>query len=727
MAKSLLEDSGVSSAKNAWGQWASFSLGIGKLKGYSGKTPTFKQPFIGGSKEETAWMTVASKVMEGANGALDAYEADQEKEVDKYLQSHSKEEYMEAIKNRGLPFQNDPIAMKVFKGKYANIYAGMAYEEFQARLESGEFDGLSEAQVDAEFFKHMRDAKEKIALDTNGEFAGKTFDEVFFLDSPKKRALIMASQAKRTRDIKVQQDQIANDALFQTAVSDGTIKDSDSFLAFSKGIYETTGRHFTPKEWSTQLGSWLKSLANTPNGIETLKGLKGKEIPFMGGLKFDDDDLEVHISNAVKSKAERDASAWYSLTQQVADLETKGDLRTLQGMLVATNKKYSNEKNEESSLINSAILRIKKQKQDTIASNYVGAKGAQKEAIRFQIGNTFINKLVRGESVTEADLNALAGANVDLPEVARRRFEMGLDTPQTVVTLASDPAMDIKGTNPYALLIKKKADMAINALSAYEDPQAKLPSKEAIDAVFGDVASLYEADPSVFMKASSTGKKSTNTEKLDAIFLARASGIPLETILGARRNLKALETSGKLKQLGYNKLADLEQAINERNEFPLDSYSKTLMLIGASHMINHLGTDLDTALSCAENVFMKGHSKIGNAFVPKPFLQNYLRTPILDTALLTELIQQDASEVAKAKGRTKSRKVGQFRFNPALKCLEVFEDDFTLKPLKAYSGEDLKALYLGRAENFMKDTSWNEQPIKALQAVKGLQKYGTPH
>lgn len=448
----------------------------------------------------------------------------------------------------------------------------------------------------------------------------------------------------------------------------------------------------------------------------------------MGGLKFDDDDLEVHISNAVKNKAQADASAWYALTQQVADLETKGDLRTLQGMLVATNKKYSNEKNEESSLINNAILRIKKQKQDTIASNYVGAKGAQKEAVRFHIGNTYINKLVRGEKITEADLNALAGANVDLPKVVERRFEMGLDTPKTVVALASDPAMDIKGTNPYALLIKKKADMAINALSAYEDPQAKLPTKETIDAVFGDVAALYEADPSVFMKASSTGKKSTNTEKLDAIFLARASGIPFEAILGARRNLKALESSGKLKQLGYNKLADLEQAINERNDFPMDSYSKTLMLIGASHMINHLGTDLDTALSCAENVFMKGHSKIGNAFVPKPFLQTSLSTPIVDTELLTELIKKDASEVAKTKGRTKKRKVGQFRFNSALKCLEVFEDDFTLEPLKAYSGEDLKELYLGRgAEIFKEDSGWKEQPIKALQAVKSLQKYGTPH
>lgn len=722
MAKSLLEDSGVSSAKNAWGQWASFSLGIGKLKGYSGKTPTFKQPFISGSKEETDWMTVASKVMEGANGALDAYEADQEKEVDKYLQSHSKEEYMEAIKNRGLPFQNDPIAMKVFKGKYANIYAGMAYEEFQARLESGEFDGLSEAQVDAEFFKHMRDAKERIASDTNGEFAGKTFDEAFFLDSPKKRALIMASQAKRTRDIKVQQDQIANDALFQTAVGDGTIRDSDSFLAFSKGIYETTGRHFTPKEWSTQLGSWLKSLANTPNGIETLKGLKGKEIPFMGGLKFDDDDLEVHISNAVKSKAESDASAWYSLTQQISDLEAKGDIRTLQSMLVASNKKYSNEKNDESTFINNAILRIKKKQQETIASNYAGVKGAKQAVVKFTLGNTYITKLGRGETPTGDDVRALVLNGVDMSQVVLKRFELGLETPQTIVAMANNPAMFIGGNNPYLTLIKKQADSAINALASYDNPQKPLPSNEEISKVFADVASFYEADPAVFMKACATGKESTNLEKLDAIFIARNAGLNMQSILDANRNLKMLEKSGKLKEKGYKKIQDLEDAINARTEFPLDGYSKALQLLGASHMINHLGSDIDTALSCSENVFMKAHTKIGNAYVPRLFINTATQTNT-DMALLNELIQQDVSKYAKSQGY----RVGQYRYNSALQCLEVFDDESTIKPLKTYGIEEIRNLYLEeKRTKFVESEGWTEKPIKELQAVKKLQKYRNP-
>lgn len=720
MKKSLVEGSSVSSAKSAWGQWASFSLGIGKLQGYSGKAPTLKQPFIAGSKEEADWMSVATKVFEGGVGLLGAYEEEQEKEVDKYLNNHSQEEYIEAIKSKGLPFQNDPIAMKVFKGKYANIYSGMAYSEFKERVLNGDFDGMSEAQMDAELFRHMRDAKERIARDTNGEFSGKAFDEAFYLDSPKQRALMMATLTKRNRDIKVQQDQIATKALLQTSLDSGVVKDADTALTALEGVYATTGRQYTPKEWVSFINDYLADIANSPDGINTLKGLKGKDIPHLDGLKFDDDDLDVHISNAVKHKAETDASAWYSLEQQVADLETKGDMLGLKNGLALANKKYSNEQNPESTLFNDAILRLKKKKQAVVAGNIAYARGQEAKILKFNLGNTYINKIASGGTPTEEEIKTLLHSGVDMAEVVKERFDYGLETPKNVALLANNPALFIGGSNPYMTLIRKKADLAVNALAEYDNPNAKLPSEEQISKVFSDVASFFEADPAIFMKACADNK-STNMEKLDAIFVARNAGIPMSSILEAHRNMKALEQSGKLKTLGYNKIKDLEDAINAKVDFPLDSYSKALMMLGASHMINHLGTNVDTALSCAENVFMREHVRIGNSYVPRTFISSGLKISNYDTRLLNELIQDDASAYAKAKGR----KVGQYRYNHALQQIEVFDAESALEPMKTYDVKALGSLYSGvRAKKYEESQSWNEKPIKEVRAMKDYRDWG---
>ena len=683
MAKSLLEDSGVSSAKNAWGQWASFSLGIGKLKGYSGKTPTFKQPFIGGSKEETDWMTVASKVMEGANGALDAYEADQEKEVDKYLQSHSKEEYMEAIKNRGLPFQNDPIAMKVFKGKYASIYSGMAYQEFQTKLESGEFDGMSEAQVDAEFFKHMRDAKEKIAQETSGEFAGKTFDEAFFLDSPKKRALIMGTQTKRTRDLKVQQDQIANDTLIQSALDNGTISDAESFKTAIVGVYTTTGRHFTPKEWSDQNSRWLKSLVSSPNAEAILNGLEGQEIPFSGGLKYDPTTIQTLIAQARKLKSERNASEEYAFDMEVADLIAKRDIATFDLRIQEGLKQSGNRTTPRLDKLvkgrNKAIEALRKDAQKANTEQKAQEAYSAKIPIIDQWIEGATSSVVPQANDKLTNTFTIAQLNTRLGE----RIREGSISDEEILRGANNVTVGMLGNqNPFAQVIDSFCTSALRGVRGYINGDVKdPPDVNKLGVAYEKLVKWYEMDPNI-LNVVSNYTKSEDVKMAQALLMgARGGGADLRDVLNRMRAVRILGDKTKVTSSQYNYASTLKDRVAETISSPLDTYSLQLLYSLGATAIAYGGASAGEALAQAKQELLTSHFKLGNSYIPRSFFN-------VISGATVDFVGGKVQEII----NTEYPDHGAVMYYPNQRCILVFNKSANKILKKYYQGDIEKSI-----------------------------------
>ena len=622
MKKSLVEGSSVSSAKSAWGQWASFSLGIGKLQGYSGKAPTLKQPFIAGSKEEADWMSVATKVFEGGVGLLGAYEEEQEKEVDKYLNSHSQEEYIEAIKSKGLPFQNDPIAMKVFKGKYANIYSGMAYSEFKERVLNGDFDGMSEAQMDAELFRHMRDAKERIARDTNGEFSGKAFDEAFYLDSPKQRALMMATLTKRNRDIKVQQDQIANDALIQSSLESGAIYDAESFKIAISGAYNTTGRQYTPKEWISQNTSWLKSVVNSPNAEKILIGLEGKEIPHSGGLKYDPTVIQVLVAQARKIKSERNASEEYAFDSEIEDWVRKGDitafdLKIKEGLIASGNRKTPHlDKLVEGRNRAVKTLEAKKLKIET------ESKAQANYNALVPVIDSWIESATTTGVVPQAnDKISLGFTTSQLNTRIGQRIREGTLSDEMILKGATNASVGLMGnTNPFRQVIDTFCTSALKGLKGYLNGEVKDPpdlSKMGVE--YEKLVKWYEADPNIL---NVVGAISSNDDVriVQALLMgARGGSADLRDVLNRMRAVKLLGDKNKVTDLQSKYASLLRDRVNSEISSPLDTYSANLLYSMGCTAVAYGGANANEALTEAKQELLTSHFKLANAYIPKSF------------------------------------------------------------------------------------------------------------
>lgn len=667
---------GSTSAKTSWGQWASFSLGLGKLSGYQGRTPSISKPYQGGIKEETDWLNVASGVLSGLNAVADEYEKDVSKDVDKYLQSHSLQEYQDHIKAKGLPFQNDPIAMKVFKTKYGSIYSGLAESEFQQRIQDGDFKGLSESELDAEHYKFMREKLSEINDDTQGEFSGKVFEESFWAQSPANRLSAMKMHQKREQGIKLQEDKNANIALFQQGLEDGTVHDTASALNGFSLMYNSGGYHQTPDSWEGQLKEHLQTIAESPNGAEILKGLIGKDMIGLQGRKFDKDLIDPLITKAVAYRASQDASAKYAFSAGVNELVKNDDLHTVNQMLDDMLKANGDVKTWQTEELFKASERIK---DNRFALQKKAAGEAEKAKANAE---AFINcrkywDAAKVGAVPPAGQKGVVGFTQNqFNEWFTMERLNGRITDDEIVAVAGNTS--VEANNPAAKFLNTYSTAGLSLIDSYiNDPKVEIPDNEHIPMEIQFLGTLYAKDPNVFHQVvARTGNKST--EAIGSILMARASGISFPEIIHSMRDLNKLKGAQD-----YNSRSTRENLLNliskEVGDYE-DFYSRNYLLTSSASAIVHTGLKADKAFEAAKNQLLSSHTKFRGTFIPNNLLSS---SGLNNNDLTTKLLDENIESLKKP--------VGSVRFNMLRGTIDVIGQNY-VTVLKRYNMADIKAL-----------------------------------
>ena len=195
---------------NQWGQWRYFNSALTKLGESKATAPTIRpQKTI---EEADDWFGAVWESFKGIQGVYDARKELAENVADEYLQSHSLEEYKQQMAEGKVPFQDDPLAMSALKQKHGKILFSNIAQDFQARVDANEFKGMAPEQVDAEFFKYMREqsagASKAFGYADNDYF----FNKGIYSDSPNQRVKMMLRQKTVEDSYQRSQDLISSAA-----------------------------------------------------------------------------------------------------------------------------------------------------------------------------------------------------------------------------------------------------------------------------------------------------------------------------------------------------------------------------------------------------------------------------------------------------------------------------------------------------------------------------------
>ena len=690
---SLLKNSNVSSARNAYGQWQSFSLGLGKLTGFTPNTQKkiVGAPYLGevGAEAENNWYKVATGTIQGLTGLYDEYSKQMDTEVDKYLKSHSKEDYINHIKSKGLPFQNDPVAMNIFKAKYANVFSGMVSNEFQGKIDNGDFQGKTETEIDAEYFRFAQEKLRELSEATGGEFGGDTFNKAFFADSPQKRLLAMKSQQTREQNIKVSKDMMANTALIQTGLNDGTINSAESFENALREVSTTTGYHYTPEQWKKFVDSSVDLIASSPNGIKILKDLKGKPYFGLNGLTYDNNVIETKIAQAAKLDADRNAEEYYAFERNLAGLVINGDMGALDALAQQNKVQYGNVPNPKGDMINKARIDCMKALERERNKLTEQQRAEEKYIAAIPYIDSFIHDSIKGLDVFKANakiFNHFTSSQLD------QRFQQLLKeerlTDAQIVGFASNEAVSQgQNINPAVTYVSALCTRALTNIRAYINGTSKeLPSfGEEDKKAYDKLVTWYQINPNI-LNITQKYNANEDVQITQALLMGVNSGMSMGEVLDQMRATKLLKDP---------KRATLEQMKMAKNftdkvvtTVGNDAYSANLLINAGNIAILYGGASASTALYQAQVNVASSHSLVGTSYVPKMFLN------VLDDV---SLVDNTAKELNK-EIHEKFPNAGFVEFYPARNCLLVYEKN-TGRLLKKVTQDDvLKVAQKGQEE-----------------------------
>ena len=339
---------GNSSIANEWGQWRYFNSALKKL-GNSTPAPvsiTPKSPVV---EKEINWMNVAGDVINGAMGAFEARRELSYSIADDYMKKHSLQEYQQAMKAGSIPFQDDPIAMQRLKYDHGRLVFQMSEQDFNERVNKGEFVGMEPEQVDAIHYEHSKKSMKEVA-EVFGYADGNDywFNEGFFEDSESNRIKSLLRNSEVTNDTLIQQ-RLTNDISKVVAMINSGEVAPDAIANIIAETYNQSGYRYTPKDLAVLSKSILEAVGKSPYGDKVLNAIENAEVPGTG-VTFKEYIGEAGIE-AVKQASQNlrfniDAKNMYDFKSGVDKIANEGDYATLKTMLADELRSNGNTKTE---------------------------------------------------------------------------------------------------------------------------------------------------------------------------------------------------------------------------------------------------------------------------------------------------------------------------------------------------------------------------------------------
>lgn len=627
---------GASSIANEWGQWRYFNSAMAKLGESKAVAPTIKpQNTI---EEANDWFGAIGASVKALKGVYEARKELADTVADEYLQSHSLEEYQQQMKTGNVPFQDDPLAMSSLKQKHGKILFSAIAQDFQDRVDANEFKGMAPEQVDAEFFRFMKEQSAGVAKSFGYADNDYHFNKGLYSDSPEKRIKMMLRQKTVEDAYQKQQDLIANTAELSAVCSNDSIS-ADLFVSTLANQYLTTGAHEKPEELLKKVSSGLEILAANPNAGQTIKDLKDREIPGLDGVTFgqilgDEGFKELVLKNA-NFRYASDAKVKLDFQNGLDVMSTNGKAQELLALRNAEFEASGGLLTDKVKDIEKAYDAAVKVQHANAKKNAIELKKQQDELLKTSASRAYVQAIARGEPVVSKDVAGIT--NKDIDTAYQYLVDTGSITFKDQLAIAKNPHLPFND-NPARKYFTNQANDALNWLnnSTKEFMTSKTFPKEVKDSV-NTLIEVYKADPSNFSNIiGSTSDR--NLEDARALALMLDSGRPIEDIIRGKAEIQKLKDEGNTKEI--TKIRD--KAIKAIQD-PVLGDSKDIDYNGKAFVttltfaFRSMGETTENAVALAQAEYNKSFKNLMGTSVPSSFFTGWSGITIPEKELLNRI------------------------------------------------------------------------------------------
>lgn len=538
---------GNSSIANQWGQWRYFNSALDKLGTAKPATVTINENNVT-IPEADNWMDSVTAVIKGIRGGMEAKKELSYKLADDYLKNHSLEEYRDQMVKGLVPFQDDPLAMARLKESHGQMVFQYITDDFQRRVDSNEFKGMSSEQVDAEFFKYARQQSADIAKTFGYSENDVFFNRGLFTNSPTERVKMMARQKEVEHSFNVQDMFVTESAKIHALIQNGA--DGIAIIDGLRSVEQTVGRFLDPEKRNKLYTSIVQSLENSPTGIFALQQLADTDnLPLSNGLTLrqflGEDGYKESLIKAYNYRYKRDTKAYLDYQNGLSNLAESGELSVLEAIRNNELQANGNTLTDRVNDIERAIDRARAVQRSNLRATAVKAQNEQKSLLKQTIAKQYLTDASRGKELKSSNSSDISAG--DLNVAFDSMIESGELTTKDALEISKNSSVPFKD-NPARRYFKNKAEAASEKLTGITTdylnsgmkPEAipKEPPEEITQMI-----ELYRTDPQSFLYA--TGSTKGFTDSIHGAVLLMEGGRSWEDVVKRTAGFEKLKDDSK--------------------------------------------------------------------------------------------------------------------------------------------------------------------------------------
>lgn len=551
---------GNSSIANQWGQWRYFSSALDKLGTAKPATISINENNVT-IPEADNWLECFKDVARAVKGGFEAKKELSYKLADDYLKSHSLEQYREEMTKGLVPFQDDPLAMARLKESHGQMLFQYITEDFQRRVDTNEFKGKAPEEVDAEFFKFMRENVSDVAKQFGYSSEDVFFNRGVFTNSPAERIKMMTRQKEVEHKFKVQDMFITESAKVHAIIQNGG--NAEALVGALREMDLTVGRFLDPEHQNKLWTSVISSLENSPEGFFTLQQLAdSKDLPFANGVTLreylGEDGYKTSLIKAYNYRYQRDTKAYLDYQNGLSNLADSGELSVLEAIRNSELEANGNILTDRVKDIEKAVDRAREVQRSNLRAAAVKAQNEQKTLIKQNLAKKFLKDASLGKELKSSDSSDLSAD--DLNVAFDSMIESGEITTEGALGIAKNSSVPFRD-NPARRYFKDKAEAASEKLTGITadylnsgmKPETipKEPPEEITQMI-----ELYRTDPQSFLYA--TGSTKGFTESIHGAILLMEGGRSWEDVVKRTSGFEKLKADSK----GRAKIEGLRIKVN---------------------------------------------------------------------------------------------------------------------------------------------------------------------
>lgn len=263
---------------NEYYNWRYFNSSLQRLGEY--RAPTLSggmSPVM--TEAAIDYMDVANRVFQGYLGWFQARKELGDKIGDRLWDELGPEGYKKALAESNVPMQDNPFAMARLKYRYGRSLSTLAQEDFNTRINRGEFVGKEPEEVELAFMNSKRQILEEMSpedypIDLKGDYS---FQNGFWQDTRIQREKNFVASTD------VSNDWFKQDATRQLKGTIGGLVEAgaspDEVFSLIPNFEMTYGMYYDPKEKASFYEDIITNFATVPHGSSYIDYIKDKKVP----------------------------------------------------------------------------------------------------------------------------------------------------------------------------------------------------------------------------------------------------------------------------------------------------------------------------------------------------------------------------------------------------------------------------------------------------------------